>query len=66
MSRAKAQEITSRALARVEAAQITLNDLPMGGCSTWRAHEAHLATGDPACENERESTRVTPPAEGKS
>lgn len=58
----RAQEITSRALARIEATQITLENLPMGGCSTWRAHEAHLAAGDSTCENEREDACSTPPA----
>jgi hypothetical protein len=60
----RAQEITSRALAQVEARQITQDALPMGGCSTWRAHEAHLAAGDSACENEHEATTPTSPDKG--
>lgn len=29
------------------------DELPMGGCSRVGAHMAHLAAGDPTCENER-------------
>lgn len=32
---------------------MTLDNLPMGGCSNWRAHQAHLDAGDPLCENQR-------------
>jgi len=30
-----------------------IDDLPMGGCSTARAHFAHIDAGDMTCENER-------------
>lgn len=32
---------------------ITIDDLPLGGCRNWRIHNAHLAAGDPTCENQR-------------
>jgi hypothetical protein len=53
-----AQEATSRALRFVEATQ---PPLPMGGCSTWQAHNAHLDAGDPLCENERPAALVIRP-----
>lgn len=31
----------------------TIDDMPMGGCRNWRIHEAHLAAGDPKCENQQ-------------
>lgn len=37
--------------------QPTTHDLPMGGCSSWREHERHLAAGDPLCENQREAPK---------
>ncbi len=52
------QEATSRALRFVEATQ---PPLPMGGCSTWQAHYAHLDAGDPQCENERPADPITSP-----
>lgn len=39
----------------------TLNDLPMGGCSTSAAHYAHLEAGDPLCENQREQEEQPEP-----
>lgn len=37
----------------VKGTRLTLDQMPMGGCSTSGAHYAHLEAGSTACENER-------------